>query len=76
MAPTCSDSARNQGESDVDCGGPCDPCALGATCGGSADCATGLCADGLCANAAPTCENALRDGEDRRGLRRRGVRPL
>lgn len=26
--PSCADSRRNQGEEDVDCGGPCVPCAL------------------------------------------------
>lgn len=26
--PTCSDNTRNQGELDVDCGGPCPPCEL------------------------------------------------
>lgn len=25
-APTCNDGRRNQGETDVDCGGPCSPC--------------------------------------------------
>lgn len=24
--PTCSDNIKNQGEEDVDCGGPCEPC--------------------------------------------------
>lgn len=27
LAPSCSDTVRNQGESEVDCGGPCAPCA-------------------------------------------------
>ncbi len=27
-SPTCSDGIQNQGEEDVDCGGPCSPCAL------------------------------------------------
>lgn len=27
-APTCEDSRRNQGETEIDCGGPCIPCEL------------------------------------------------
>lgn len=26
QAPTCSDGVKNQGEMQIDCGGPCDPC--------------------------------------------------
>ena len=32
MEPTCSDAVRGGGESDVDCGGRCAPCALCSTC--------------------------------------------
>lgn len=28
-APTCSDGIQNQGETGVDCGGPCSPCTIG-----------------------------------------------
>jgi hypothetical protein len=32
-APTCSDGIKNQGESGIDCGGPCPPCQpAGCTC--------------------------------------------
>ncbi|MEP6795152.1 MAG: GEVED domain-containing protein [Saprospiraceae bacterium] len=30
--PTCSDGIQNQGETGIDCGGPCQPCPPGATC--------------------------------------------
>ncbi|MDA7502199.1 M43 family zinc metalloprotease [Chitinophagales bacterium] len=30
-APTCSDNIQNQGETGVDCGGPCDPCPCNGT---------------------------------------------
>ena len=55
--PTCSDGIQNQGETGVDCGGPCDDCAscndgiqnqgeTGVDCGGPcADCAS--CNDGI-----------------------------
>ncbi len=45
---TCQDGIRNQDESDVDCGGTCEPCPEGAECGGDDDCASGLCRDGHC----------------------------
>jgi len=41
--PTCDDGVQNGDETDVDCGGSCDPCAVGATCDGPEDCATGIC---------------------------------
>jgi hypothetical protein len=31
-------------ETDVDCGGPCAPCAQGKACNVNADCASGSCA--------------------------------
>jgi hypothetical protein len=41
QAPTCSDTVQNEGESDVDCGGPhCPPCAAGKTCSAHTDCAS------------------------------------
>ena len=40
--PTCDDTVMNQGESLIDCGGPCPPCA----CLGDADCDDGLFCDG------------------------------
>lgn len=32
VEPTCSDQLQNQDETDVDCGGTCDPCANDAAC--------------------------------------------
>jgi hypothetical protein len=36
---SCSDGVQNQGETDVDCGGPCAGCALGKHCKTDLDCA-------------------------------------
>src|SRR5262249_14623933 len=47
-APTCSDGMMNQGESDVDCGGPCTKCTVGKACGQPGDCASGNCSSKLC----------------------------
>jgi hypothetical protein len=40
---TCSDGIQNEGESDVDCGGPCPPCAVGKACMQGTDCKTAAC---------------------------------
>lgn len=39
IADACQDSRQSPGETDVDCGGPCAPCAVGLACRVSADCA-------------------------------------
>lgn len=46
--PTCTDGDRNGRESDIDCGGSCDRCADGRTCGSPHDCASGYCHGGVC----------------------------
>lgn len=47
--PTCNDETQNNGEADVDCGGPCTlKCALGSSCREASDCATNTCRTGLC----------------------------
>jgi hypothetical protein len=40
---TCSDGVRDAFESDIDCGGPCTPCAAGKVCAGDSDCASNNC---------------------------------
>ncbi len=49
---SCSDSVQNGGETAVDCGGSCGPCAQGLSCGSEGDCATGFCSGGVCCNEA------------------------
>ena len=49
QAPTCGDGVKNQGETDVDCGGPCPKCGPGKSCGVAADCASSVCTTGKCA---------------------------
>lgn len=44
----CTNSERDEGESDVDCGGTCTPCALTQRCNTSADCRDAECTDGTC----------------------------
>jgi hypothetical protein len=61
---TCSDGVKNQGESDVDCGGAtgCPRCPASKTCTTQADCQTGSCALGLCQTT--TCSDGVRDGKE------------
>ncbi len=47
--PSCTDEAQNQDETDVDCGGSCDPCAPHRHCAVPADCSTESCVDTFCA---------------------------
>ncbi len=66
VAPTCVDTVKNGGESDVDCGGPeCAPCAVAGVCGANADCASGLCAAGICATTSPVVVPISAAGHDR-----------
>jgi hypothetical protein len=44
-AESCADSIKNQAETDVDCGGPCQSCADGKVCANDADCTSKFCND-------------------------------
>jgi hypothetical protein len=58
-APTCSDTVKNGGESDIDCGGPtCAKCDLGKDCNGNADCTSNQCVGGKC-----VADNGCADGQ-------------
>ncbi len=54
-AGSCTDSQRNGAESDVDCGGSCSPCGVGAHCNGPTDCASRVCRATTCTAAANLC---------------------
>jgi hypothetical protein len=62
----CADNVKNGGESDVDCGGPCPPCADGKTCNGGSDCLSTACVltgfDFTCAVA--SCSDGFVDGTE------------
>jgi len=52
---TCSNSTKDGTETDVDCGGECDACAVGKACVAKADCGTdAACVGGICVKAACT----------------------
>jgi len=56
----CSNGAQDPGESDLDCGGPCDPCGLSKVCFVGTDCASGYCGSGYLCRAAG-CGNGTQD---------------
>lgn len=61
---TCTDGAQNHGETDVDCGGPCDECLIGDKCDVNTDCQSHACEMGTCAALAlntPECPPAVVD---------------
>lgn len=50
----CSDAAKNQRETDVDCGGPnCSACPNGKTCTENTDCISELCESDVCVAVPP-----------------------
>ncbi len=58
----CQDAFKNGNETDVDCGGACPACAIGATCGGHPDCESQLCRAGSCQVTA--CEDGAQNGDE------------
>ena len=49
VTASCTNGLPDQGETDIDCGGPCAPCQVGEGCMGNADCNTNWCDGTLCA---------------------------
>ncbi len=56
---TCRDRIRDAGETDVDCGGPCQKCAPARACSVPSDCQSNACTGGTCGPA--SCTNGVRD---------------
>ncbi|HYO55995.1 hypothetical protein [Archangium sp.] len=62
-AETCADGLSNGDETDVDCGGSCQPCgSRGDTCQEDADCPVGVCTDGVCVE--PSCTDGVKNGTE------------
>ncbi|MET0793159.1 MAG: discoidin domain-containing protein [Polyangiaceae bacterium] len=59
--PTCTDAQKNGDESDKDCGGSCDPCAVDKRCSVGSDCVTLVCAT-VCQP--PDCADTVRNGDE------------
>lgn len=64
--PDCENGAHDPGETDVDCGGPCEACPLGGMCAEDDDCQNGLCIAGTCgeANSGGDCVDLGSDGNN------------
>lgn len=60
--PDCADGQQNGDETDVDCGGSCDPCDDGHGCMVAADCYSIVCQDGACQPA--TCYDEVQNGNE------------
>ncbi len=61
--PTCGDGMANQGETDVDCGGPnCGPCGDGGMCAQNSDCASQSCVGGVCGQA--SCSDGVMNQDE------------
>ncbi|GEM_PF-2197679 len=59
---TCDNDILDGDESDLDCGGSCEPCDPGLACLTDSDCASQICVDDLCQ--APTCEDDIKNGDE------------
>ena len=59
---SCSDGILNGLESDIDCGGNCDPCPIGFACILDDDCISGSCESGICVDAEPPEPPSSEDG--------------
>ncbi len=60
LEATCDDDIQNQGETQIDCGGPCNKCAANVECSFDSECSSGSCSNGVC-NAENTCTNGVFD---------------
>lgn len=56
----CYNNIKDQGETDVDCGGECAKCDLGQNCTKRKDCASNYCFEGVCTEA--SCYDGVKNG--------------
>jgi len=59
---SCYDKLQNQGERDIDCGGPCEPCEDGKHCLVDFDCISNYCYNDTCR--APSCFDGIQNQEE------------
>jgi hypothetical protein len=60
---SCNDGVKNGSETDVDCGGNCQPCGDGRKCVGNSDCVSVICLSGVC-KSAPNCNDGLQNNDE------------
>lgn len=56
---SCTNTIKDNNETDVDCGGTCSACANGLICNVNADCSSNLCTSNICS--VPVCANGIKD---------------
>lgn len=61
---SCSNGTRDQGETDIDCGGACGPCSAGRTCAADADCASGACLETVCQPDLAHCSDGVTNDDE------------
>ena len=68
LCASCTDNIKNQGESDIDCGGSiCTTrCSVTQTCNQNSDCTTNYCSGGVCANQPPatSCTDGIKNQDE------------
>jgi hypothetical protein len=63
--PSCDDAVKNADETDVDCGGStCGGCPTGSVCSVDADCLSNICNETDVCEAAPSCDDAVRNADE------------
>ena len=62
LNPLCNDHIHNGEETDIDCGGSCGPCDVGASCRSASDCADSICVGGTCKPL--PCANGVQDEQE------------
>ena len=60
-ASLCTNSVRDGGETDVDCGGPCAPCNVARACSVALDCWSRNCVSRVCQPPPPTCDDGIKN---------------
>jgi hypothetical protein len=60
----CHDGAKDGDETDMDCGGSCEPCATGQMCNTGSDCTSTLCNSFTNRCVGTRCEDGVRDGNE------------
>jgi hypothetical protein len=59
---TCSTGVKDGAETDIDCGGPCEPCADTLGCSTAGDCVSGACTNQKCAES--DCDDGIKNGTE------------